>query len=138
MIAMITRISEASGIEVDTRAEEAEQLAQVWRGLNGRGLACLVILDNFPENVNLRPYRATTGRVHTIVTTRRQDLGGATVRLPFLTMEESTGLLNSGERQLGQEAEALAEEAGWPAAGPRACEELSELPQGFWCPSADR
>ena len=113
MTAMIARISEAAGVEVDTKAEEEEQLAQVWRGLNSRGLPCLVILDNFRENAALQPYLANTGRVHTVVTTRRQDLGGATaVRLPFLTVEEGARLLNSGERQFGDSAGALAERLG--------------------------
>lgn len=76
MTEMITRISTAAEIAVNTKAEEAEQLAQLWRELNRRGLACLLILDNFPENAPLRPYLPNTGRVHTIVTTRRQDLGG--------------------------------------------------------------
>ncbi len=112
MIAMITRISEAARVEVDTKAEEPEQLAQVWRELNSRGLASLVILDNFPEDLKLRPFLPNTGRVHTIITTRRQDLAGATVRLPFLTIEEGVRLLNSGERQFGQSAGALAEQLG--------------------------
>ena len=60
----------------------------------------------------LRPYLATTGRVHTVITTRRRDLGYATVRLPVLSVEESVQLLNSGERQLGPSAELLAERLG--------------------------
>jgi hypothetical protein len=79
---------------------------------NARNLPCLVILDNLPEEVALRPYLPTTGRVHTIITTRRQDLDHATVRLPVLSMHESVQLLNSGARELGQSAEALAERLG--------------------------
>ncbi len=110
--ALITQISTAAGVDIDTRAEEAGQVAQLWRGLNSRSLPSLVILDNFPESVALRPYLPTTGRVHTIVTTRRQDLGHATVRLPVLSVEEGARLLNSGERHFGQSAEALAERLG--------------------------
>ena len=109
---MITRISTKAGVEIDAKAEEAEQVAQLWHGLNARNLPCLVVLDNLPEDVALRPYLATTGRVHTIVTTRRQDLDQATVRLPVLSIPESVQLLNSGERQLGQSAEPLAERLG--------------------------
>ena len=109
---MITRISAAAGIDVDTKAEEAEQVAQLWHGLNARNLPCLVVLDNLPEDVALRPYLSTTGRVHTIVTTRRQDLQQATVRLPFLSIAESVQLLNSGARNLGQSAQPLAERLG--------------------------
>jgi len=65
-----------------------------------------------PRNMALRPYLATTGRVHTVITTRRRDLGYATVRLPVLSVEESVQLLNSGERQLGPSAELLAERLG--------------------------
>jgi hypothetical protein len=109
---MVTRISAAADVEVDTKAEEAEQVAQLWHGLNARNLPCLVILDNLPEDVALRPYLATTGRLHTIITTRRQDLAQATVRLPVLSIPESVQLLNSGARQLGQSAEPLAERLG--------------------------
>jgi tetratricopeptide (TPR) repeat protein len=113
VIALITQVSGAAGIEIDSRAEESEQVAQLWRELNSRNLPCLVILDNFPENVALRPYLPTTGRVHTIVTTRRQDLGHATVHLSVLSTEEGVRLLNSGERQFGEEsARSLAERLG--------------------------
>jgi tetratricopeptide (TPR) repeat protein len=109
---MLTRISAAAGIHLDTKAEEADQVAQLWHDLNARNLPCLVILDNLPEDVALRRYLPTTGRLHTIVTTRRQDLQQATVRLPVLTIRESLQLLNSGARQLGQSAEPLAERLG--------------------------
>jgi hypothetical protein len=112
LTAMIRRLGTAAKIDVDTKAEEAEQLAQLWQGLNSRRLPCLLILDNFPETVPLQPYLPTTGRVHTIVTTRRQDLAQSTVRLPFLSIEESVRLLNSGESRLGQSAAALAERLG--------------------------
>ena len=112
ILEMVTQISTAAGLDLDAKAEEAEQVAQLWRGVNARNLPCLVILDNLPEDVALRPYLATTGRVHTVITTRRQDLGYSTVRLPVLSIEESLQLLNSGERQFGQSAELLAERLG--------------------------
>lgn len=110
--AMITQISTAAGVDIDTKVEEAEQTAQLWRELNSRNLPCLIILDNFPENIPLRPYLPISGRVHTVVTTRRQDLGQATVRLPVLSSDEAVRLLNSGERQLGDSATLLAERLG--------------------------
>src|SRR5262249_25481441 len=109
LIEIIKRIGSAAGIDVNPKAEEAEQVAQIWRELNRPNLACLVILDNFPESVKLRPYLPTTGRVHTIITTRRQDLDHATVRLTVLSTEEGVRLLNSGERQFGESAAALAD-----------------------------
>jgi tetratricopeptide (TPR) repeat protein len=112
LIEMVTRISAAADVDVDTKKEDAEQAAQLWHGLNARNLPCLVILDNLPEDVALRPYLPTTGQLHTIVTTRRQDLDQSTVRLPVLSVQESVQLLNSGERQLGQSAEPLAERLG--------------------------
>ena len=109
---LVTQISTAAGVEVDTKTEEAEQVAQLWRGLNARNLPCLVILDNLPEDVKPREYLPTTGRVHTVITTRRRNLDYSTVRLPVLSVEESVELLNSGERQLGKSAEPLAERLG--------------------------
>jgi TIR domain len=109
---MITRISTAAEVNVDTKAEEQEQVAQLWHDLNARNLPCLVVLDNLPEDVALWPYLPTTGRLHTIVTTRRQDLQQATVRLPVLSLQESVELLNSGDRNLGQSAKPLAERLG--------------------------
>jgi tetratricopeptide (TPR) repeat protein len=109
---MITRISTAAAIEIDTKAEETEQVAQLWRELNARNLACLIILDNLPEDVRLHDYLPNTGRLHTIITTRRQDLDKATVRLPVLSIPESVQLLNSGARNLGPSAERLAVRLG--------------------------
>ena len=110
--ALIAQISDAAGIEVNLKAEEPVQVEQVWRELNRRQLPCLVILDNFPENVPLQPYLPTTGRVHTIVTTRRRDLGHATVRLDTLSREEGARLLDSGTRKFGASGEALSEYLG--------------------------
>lgn len=112
VVALITQISAAAGIDVNTKVEEAEQTAHIWRQLNSRSKPCLVILDNFPEDVALKPYLPTTGRVHTIVTTRRQDLGHAAVRLPILPVEDGVRLLNSGERKFGEAAAVLAERLG--------------------------
>jgi hypothetical protein len=61
LIEMVTRVSAAASVDVDTKAEEAEQVAQLWQGLNARNLPCLVILDNLPEDVALRPYLPITG-----------------------------------------------------------------------------
>ena len=58
--AMITEISGAAGIEIDTQVEEQRQAEQLWRGLNSLRLPVLIVLDNFPENVALSPYLPTT------------------------------------------------------------------------------
>ena len=84
---LITQISEAAGIEVNTKAEERDQIEQVWRGLNRLHGPSLVILDNFPEDAKL-PYLPTTGRVHALITTRRQDLNYPSVWLNMLSTEE--------------------------------------------------
>lgn len=47
-----------------------------------------------------------------MITTRRQDLGHASVRLSVLSTEEGVRLLNAGERQFGESARALAERLG--------------------------
>ena len=109
---LVTQVSSAAGIEINGKVEDEEQVAQLWRELNGRGLPCLLILDNFPEKGALTPYLPTTGRVHSIVTTRRQDLGYTTVRLDTLSLEDSVRLLQSGERKLGDDAARLAERLG--------------------------
>ncbi len=110
--ALVTQISTAAGIEINTKVEESEQVGQVWRGVNSLHAPALIVLDNFPENEDLQPYLPTTGRVHTIVTTRRRDLQHGTVRLTTLSSDESTQLLNSGERQLGPTAATLAQRLG--------------------------
>jgi tetratricopeptide (TPR) repeat protein len=110
--AMLTQIGGAAGIDLDTKAEEPDQAMQLWRGLDGGGLPYLLVLDNFPEAEALQPYLPATGRVHTIVTTRRQDLRHATVRLPTLSIGEGVQLLNSGARQFGEDAGALVERLG--------------------------
>jgi tetratricopeptide (TPR) repeat protein len=110
--ALIAQVSDASGIRVNTKAEESVQVEQIWRGLNNLPGPSLLILDNLPENVPLRPYLPTTGPVHTVITTRRQDLGYASVLLNTLRAEEGMRLLNSGARQFGADAAALVERLG--------------------------
>ena len=51
---LISQIGEAAGIEVDQKADEAQRVEQIWRGLNRLPGPSLVILDNFPENAKLR------------------------------------------------------------------------------------
>jgi tetratricopeptide (TPR) repeat protein len=69
-------------------------------------------VDNFPENAMLQPYLPVGGRVHTLITTRRQDLAYPSVRLNTLTTEEGIRLLNSGERRFGDDAAALVDRVG--------------------------
>ncbi|HEV3038225.1 MAG TPA: hypothetical protein VHA33_10660 [Candidatus Angelobacter sp.] len=90
---LISQIGEAAGIEFDKKADEANQVEQIWRGLSRLPGPSLVILDNFPENVELQPYLPVGGRVHTLITTRRQDLDYPLVRLNILTTEEGIRLL---------------------------------------------
>jgi hypothetical protein len=101
---LITQVSDAAKIDIDTKVEEPQQVEQVWREINLRGLGCLLILDNFPETVPLTPYLPTTGRVHTIVTTRRRDLAHHTVPLRVLSIDEGIRLLNAGNRRIGVDA----------------------------------
>lgn len=109
---LIIQVSGAAGIEVDTKAEETVQVGQIWTGLNRFPGPSLLILDNFPETIPLRPYLPTTGRVHTLITSRRRDLQYPSVRLNVLTAEESLRLLNSGARKLGEDAAVLVERLG--------------------------
>src|SRR5581483_11460066 len=60
----------------------------------------------------LQPYLPVGGRVHTLITTRRQDLDCPSVRLNTLTTEEGVRLLNSGARRFGDEATALVARLG--------------------------
>src|SRR5258708_4726039 len=109
---LISQIAEAAGIEPDKRADEASQVEHIWRGLNQLSGPSLIILDNFPENVPLHPYLPVGGRVHTLITTRRQDLDHPLVRLNILTTEEGIRLLNSGARRFGSDANALVDRLG--------------------------
>jgi tetratricopeptide (TPR) repeat protein len=110
---LITQVSEAGEIEIDGTADEKRQVEQIWRELNRRA-ASLLVLDNFPEDVALRPYLPTAGPVHALVTTRQRDLGTFRhVRLNMLTGEAGIALLNSGERQVTRdEAAGLVERLG--------------------------
>jgi len=110
---LIAQIGGAASIEVDNKTDEAKQLEQIWRGLNQLPGPSLIILDNFPENVALQPYLPIAGRVHTLITTRRQDLDCPLVRLNILTTEEGIRLLDSGARRFDKnEASALVARLG--------------------------
>jgi hypothetical protein len=109
---LISQVGEAAGIEVDNKADEARQVEQIWHGLNRLPGPSLLILDNFPENAPLQPYLPVGGRVHTLITTRRQDLGYPSVRLSSLTIEKGIRLLNSGERRFGGDAARLVDRLG--------------------------
>jgi tetratricopeptide (TPR) repeat protein len=110
--ALIRHVSTAAGIEVDPKAEEAIQVEQLWRGLNRLAGPSLIVIDNFPENAPLRPYLPPTGRVHTLITTHRRDLGHPSVLLDVLSVEDGVRLLNSGTRRFGAEAAGLVERLG--------------------------
>ena len=85
---LVTQVSEAAGIAIDTKAEQQIQVQQLWTALN-RMPPSLIVLDNFPEQIPLRPYLPTTGRIHTLVTTRRRDLTNFPhVRLDPLAVED--------------------------------------------------
>jgi tetratricopeptide (TPR) repeat protein len=109
---LIAQVREAAGIDIDNKADEARQVEQIWHALNRLPGPSLLILDNFPENETLQPYLPVGGRVHTLITTRRQDLNHPSVRLNTLTTEEGIRLLNSGERKFGNEAAALVDRVG--------------------------
>ncbi len=109
---LIAQVGEAAGIEVDNKANEAKQVEQIWHGLSRLPGASLIILDNFPENVPLQPYLPVSGKIHTIITTRRQDLDHASVRLNTLTTEEGIRLLSLGIRRFGDDAAELVTRVG--------------------------
>jgi hypothetical protein len=107
---LISQVSEAAEIAADTKAEEEQQLAQLWSELNKLQLL-LLVLDNFPEEIALRPYSPVTGRIHTLVTTCRQGVTEfPSVRPNVLLGDAGVTLLNSGTKQFDHaEAVALAE-----------------------------
>src|SRR5579871_6375835 len=109
---LIAQVAEAAGIETDTKKDEETQLAAIWRGLNNLPGPSLIVLDNFPEDEPLQPYLPVGDKVHTLITTRRQDLNYPSARLDTLTDEEGVRLLNSGIRQFGDEAAVLVERLG--------------------------
>jgi tetratricopeptide (TPR) repeat protein len=109
---LVARVSEGSGIEIDGKAPVERQVEQLWRELNAFGTA-LVILDNFPESGELRPFLPVGIRVSTLVTSRRRDLDQASVLLDPLSVEEGVRLLNSGHRKFEyDEAARLVERLG--------------------------
>lgn len=100
LLTVITQLSESAGVAIDTKAEPPVQAQQLWAGLN-RMRPSLVVLDNFPEEISFQPYQPTTGRVHTLITTRRRDLDRFPhVSLDPLPADSGMELLNSGARQL--------------------------------------
>jgi tetratricopeptide (TPR) repeat protein len=109
---LIAQVGEAAGIKIEPTADETTQLSQLWSGLNRLPGPSLLILDNFPENEPLQPYLPRGGRVHTLITTRRQDLDYHAVRLDVLTTAEGIQLLNAGTRDFGEDAAALVKRLG--------------------------
>ncbi len=109
---MIVQLSQATGIDIDSTLEEKDQLDQLWQRLSPFP-PVLIVLDNFPEKEPLRPWLPPVGAIHTLVTTRRRDLGKYS-RLPleFMNSEDGIKLLNSGERQFGKEAKILVQTLG--------------------------
>lgn len=98
--ALLTQVTEAAGVTIDLRAGEPTQLEQLWRALNTRPPS-LIVLDNFPEKIALRPYLPSTGRIHTLITTRRRDLTDHPhVLLHTLSVDAGIELLNSAARRL--------------------------------------
>lgn len=99
----IVQITQAAEIEIDATLAEKIQLSEVWNKLSQTG-PILLVLDNFPETQGLQPWLPPSKTIFTLVTTRRRDLNYARLPLNFMTAEEGLRLLNSGERQFGQEA----------------------------------
>jgi hypothetical protein len=100
IMVMISRISRAAGLEIDSTLKETEQLAEVWCELNSLP-PVLIVLDNFPEDESLQPWLPPGNSIHVLVTTRWRDFDFARLTLNFLTITEGIALLNSGTRQLG-------------------------------------
>jgi len=102
----------AGDIEPDPTLREKDQLIQLWARLCCDGTV-LVVFDNFPETIPLRDWLPPTGAIHTLVTTRRRDLSTyASVPLETLLPDEGLRLINSGDRQFGEEARALTQALG--------------------------
>ncbi len=96
---LITQVADAAQIDINTKAPESQQLAELWRALNTRA-ASLLVLDNFPEEIKLQPYLPTAANVQTLVTTRRRDIQNHPhVALNLLTGTPGIALLNSGNRK---------------------------------------
>ncbi|MEE8574445.1 MAG: toll/interleukin-1 receptor domain-containing protein [Thermodesulfobacteriota bacterium] len=108
---MIGHITTETGIEVDNRLEEKEQLMQLWKQLS-QSPHSLVVLDNFPEDEPLQPWLPSEGSIHLLVTTRRRDLDYARLSLEFMDKAEGIALLSKGKRKFGLEAGELVETLG--------------------------
>ncbi|TFG93046.1 MAG: tetratricopeptide repeat protein [Syntrophobacterales bacterium] len=109
---MISQISEAAELPIDTTRETGDQLHDVWAHLNRCGPA-LLVLDNFPDDDPLDPWLPTTPVVHVLVTTRRRDLASySRIPLDFMTLKEGTELLNKGERRFGEDTDELVKTLG--------------------------
>ncbi len=112
LAAMIERICRGGGLETDATLNETERLGQLWRALLSFQ-AILIILDNFPEEEELRQWLPVTGPIHILVTTRRRDLDiPGSLALNVMNTPEGIALLNSGERSFGPEAASLVETLG--------------------------
>ncbi len=61
---LITQVSDAAKIDLNTKASEAHQLAELWQAMNTRA-ASLLVLDNFPKKINLQPYLPIAGQLFT-------------------------------------------------------------------------
>ncbi|MEE8584426.1 MAG: tetratricopeptide repeat protein [Acidobacteriota bacterium] len=98
--ALIDQVAEGAAFDIDGRLEEAQRLQQLWRLLS-QSPPALIVLDNFPEQKeSLETWLPVSGPVHTLVTTRRRDLGQyPSCNLGFLADEESIQLLSSGQRR---------------------------------------
>ena len=110
--ALVAQVAEAAAIALDAKADDETRLSQLWHGLNRLAGASLLVLDNFPEDEPLRSYLPVGARVHTLITTRRQDLGCPSIRLDTLSIAEGLRLLNSGSRRFGDEAAELVRRLG--------------------------
>jgi len=109
---MIELVAHVAGIEIDGKLPEKEQLSQLWNKLN-RTKTTLLVLDNFLEDEPLAQWLPACGNIHTLVTTRQQDLGGHTCfSLNVLRAKDGVELINTGIRKEGKEAEALVEALG--------------------------
>ncbi len=109
---LIAQVLESAEIEMDQTLPEKAQLGQLWEKL-ARFTPVLIVLDNFPENKPLQPWLPPSGSFHVLVTTRRRDLKQYTsVPLDTMTPDEGLELLNTGERDFGQEATELVEILG--------------------------
>ena len=108
---LIIQVTQGADIKIDDTLEEDRQLAQMWRKLSGCG-PVLIVLDNFPECESLQPWLPSTRLVHTLVTTRRRDLGLSRLSLDFMAVDEALELLNSAESEFGPEAIKLIDRLG--------------------------